>query len=463
MIFIQLDRNSATSLTQQLYKQLQLKIVDGELPSGYRLPASRKLADELKVSRNLVTEVYETLNVEGFIESRPGSGSFVASGAMLKGFTRIKPESEVDVKVATRTENDSVHFYTGIPEYLFPKGAWGRCLRDAALYADKDLYGYGYNESIPDLQKALRKWLGIHKGIQCSSEQILIFPGTHAAVALLLSVFSDRPGPAVIEDPSLPSLHSVISGFGRKITYISGNQKNGDARNNYSEPEPCFVLITPSHSYPMGEIMTVQRRIELLELLDDSVPIIENDYDGELIYNGPVVSSMHLLAPDRVIHTGSMNGTLYPGLKMAYMVVPGKFVDRVSKAKVERGCTCPSLEQLALARFIESNEYDKHVIKLKKHYSKQYRFLNEELNRIFKGKMEISGIGSGQYITLRFPGLDLRGELRRKLEKAGFYCQYGWECSVSPELYKDVMVLCFGMLTRVEITKGIEILKSVLL
>ncbi|WP_319563026.1 PLP-dependent aminotransferase family protein [Marispirochaeta sp.] len=461
MIFFQLNRESPIPLSRQLYEQLQLRIVSGELLPGYRLPSSRRFARDHGISRNLVTEVYETLVIEGYLESRTGAGTFVSSGAVLKSFRprlhESEPEEEKSVKVS------GVRFETGIPASLFPRGHWGRCLRDAVLYGRNELFGYGYTNGIPELQTSLRTWLGISKGIDCRKNQIMIFPGTHQAVRLLMELFTDDDRWGVIEDPLLPSLRTLVLDSGGKILPVPLDEEGMKTGEIPRDLAVKYLMVTPSHNFPLSGIMTIQRRIELIDYVRRTGAwIIENDYDGELIYKGPVLSSLYLLAPDKVIHIGSFSGTMYPGLKIAYMIVPQKLVESVVLQKERLRLTCPHLEQLALARFMDSGYYDAHVSRLKKHYFHLYRHLAARLNACFSGRVEILGIGAGQYLTARFPGTVFDEDLRKKLEKAGFSAYFGHDTTSCPGDYADILVFSFGMLDKEEISRGVDILADVL-
>lgn len=455
-MFIPLDRQSSASLTRQLYEQLQLKIISGELPSCYRLPASRVLAKELQVSRNLVTEVYDTLKVEGYIESRSGSGTFVSSQTYLKSY-KILTELNTPEKNQTSSENKSeeIRFETGIPDSLFPRTHWGRCLRDASINSHENILDYGNYNGIPQLQESLKQWLSIHKGIQCRSEQIFIFSGTHQGLDLLKELYSKNKDQMIIEDPNLPSIRS------KKIKSISIDGAVPWLNDIEKSDNLKAIAVTPSHSYPLGRIMTIQKRIKLIEIAQKKdFRIIENDYDGELIYKGPVLSSMHLLAPGWVIHLGSFNGTMYPALRLAYMIVPEDLLERVGSLKNKMSFICPAIEQLALAEFIDRGYYDDHLIKLKKHFYKSYNLLADLLQKAFGNRVEIMGIGAGQYLTARFPGVDFIGELTVKMKKAGLFVQYAYDCAENPSEYSNILVFSFGKLNREQITRGIAILEQ---
>ena len=464
MLFIKLNRQADRSLTRQLYEQLPIKIVSGELPPLYKLPASRTLAEELHISRNLVTEVYETLKVEGFIESRSGSGTYVSKGASLKSFQSSEAEtfSHRDQEEKTVNENH-IYFNTGIPESIFPKGHWARCLRESVLYGDTELFGYGYNNGIPQLQESLKQWLALHKGIHCLSDQILIFPGTHQALELLMDLFSSKSGKMIIEDPQLPSIRDKASSYKKLTESVSIDDKGLVVEEIQKIENINSVLVTPSHHYPLSTIMTVQRRIQLIEYaVERNFWIIENDYDGELIYKGPVVSSIHLLSPEKVIHIGSFSGTMFPSIKLAYMVVPKILKEKITMKKGAMGYVCPSLEQLAMAKFIDHGYYDDHLIRLKKHFSRQYNFIIKILTDLFGNMIQILGIGAGQYITVRFKGLDFSGALWGEIQNAGVFPDFAFNCTDNKSELADILVFCFGKLTNDEIAKGISTLKGVI-
>ena len=456
MIFIRIDRDSPLSLTRQIYEQLQLKIISGELPVHYRLPASRTLAENLHVSRNLVTEVYETLKVEGYIEAVSGSGTFVSPNAVMRSYRSRGTESTAEGPKEKPRSGHEIRFDTGIPDALFPRSHWGKCLREASVYCRPDTLDYGNDEGIPELRESLRQWLAIHKSIRCRSDQVFIFAGIHQALDLLKGFFKERNGEMAAEDPNLPSIRAKTF-----PTFPTGGK--GPLIKDLENPGKLkAVLLTPSHSYPLARIMPIQTRVEILEhARQNGLRIVENDYDGELIYKGPTLSSMHLLAPDNVIHLGSLNGTMYPGLRLAYMVVPEELSADIGKCKTRYGYVGPSIPQLAMARFIDGGYYDDHLIRLKKHYSKQYRLLARLLTESFRD-VEILGIGAGQYLTARFPGLDFIGELTKRIEEAGLLLNYAYNCTNNPSEYADTIIFQLGKLDRHHLERGVNLLTGVL-
>lgn len=457
MYFIKLDRKLSKSLTKQLYEQLQEKIISNEFPSNFKLPPSRTLANELHISRNLISEVYDTLKVEGYIYSKTGSGTFVSSNASFISTKQKVYESKITKEDCINNSTTKIIFETGIPEFLFPRGLWGRCLRDASITSSAEILGYGNNNGIPQFQKSIKRWLLIHKGINCLFNQILIFPGTHQSIDVLKKYFCIDNNQIIIEDPNLPSIRR------KNLLSVTTDMAGLNIEKIDEEKNVSAVMVTPSHSYPLSQIMTIQRRIQLIQLAKKkNFYIIENDYDGELIYKGPIISSIYQLEPDKVIHLGSFSGTMYPSIKLSFMVVPIHLIEKISLIKSEMGFICPGVEQLSMTFFINNGYYDTHLLKLKKHFLKLYNFLVKLLKTSFNNNVEIIGIGAGQYIAARFIGYNFIGRLTDEIKERGLHIYYGYDCSIDPIKYSDIVILQFGKLDREQLIRGVKILDEVL-
>ncbi len=461
MLHIPIDKESSLPLFRQVTEGLRQLILTGALPPDFKLPSSRKLALELGVSRNLVTNVYEQLEAEGYLVPRRGSGTFVASGSVLNHFNRDKSGSRsLQRKSSEKNRTDTIFFRTAVPVNHFPRSKWAETLRDAALYSPDEDWEYGQREGLASLRNELKTYLHRAKGIQCRPDQIFIVDGTSQALIICSQVLCLQTGTIVVEDPLLDHVTGTLKSRCTNLVPIpvdeQGLRTDLLLGQNYDA-----VHVTPSHHHPLGYCMPVQRRIHLVESVRNRDAIIlENDYDSEFFFSHSPLSSLQLLAPDIVVHIGTFSGTMYPAIRLGYLVVPETLVDDFKTRMTESGYYTSMIKQAAMALFLERGYYERHVLQLKKIYRKKHDILRQALNQYIREPYDLPGIMCGQYQAVRFPCLDFHSDFDTILKKEGVYCERASQHSGNPETHRDTLVLSFGALSDNEIREGIKRLAS---
>lgn len=467
MLGIKLEREGEKSLTRQLYEQLRDSILNKKMEGGERVPASRKLAEELAVSRNIVLEVYEQLKAEGYLESRGGSGTYVAEGSYIEQYKSLRRPERPRGRDRLKSEpaKKPLTFYPGHPDlHNFPRKRWAIAMRDSYVDATPDLYSYGHESGLPELREALTKFLLKTKGIECSAEQIIILGGSIQAFNIITRLFAEKSREVIIEDPSFIGIQNIF-----KLQNYRCQTVDSDDRGVLVEqiPEDCkipLIVVTPSHHFPLGGILPIQRRVKLIELARrQDLYILENDYDSDFRLQGAPVSSLQLLDPDRVIHIGTFSQILYPSLRLGYMILPENLVEPALNIKIESSMNLPLIQQFALARFIKEGSLERHISRMKKLYKAKRECLLELLEQQFADQIRLCGDAAGLYITAALDGLDLTApRFSKALQEEALTIDLVENHSIKKGRYREKMLLGFGHLSHDELEDAVGRLKRAL-
>ncbi|MBN8480380.1 MAG: PLP-dependent aminotransferase family protein [Xanthomonadales bacterium] len=360
----------------QLIRALKAAILDARLAAGSRLPASRTLARELDVSRNTVLAAYEQLQAEGFLLGRVGSGSYVADVgsrvspnrrnpgqapvAPLSPFARRALASTDGVRIPGR-EHAGLRYNLqyGVP-LTNPAlaSAWRREINRAAERAEFD---YPDAQGLPELRARICDYLTRRRGVDAQPEDVLVISGTQQAFALAARVLLDANDTVVLEDPHYRGARQIFLANGLRVR---GVRVDADGLVPAAlPPRARLAVVTPSHQFPTGALLPLARRVELLEWAAASRAwLIEDDYDGEFRFGGRPLAALKSLDRDgRVIYIGSFSKTLFPALRLGYMVLPASLraAYRAAKWLEDRGSN--TLEQAALANFMANGGFERHL------------------------------------------------------------------------------------------------------
>ncbi len=368
MPIVELDRSKNTSLIRQLFEQMQTKILEGILPEGFRLPSTRLMAEELGVSRNVVLEAYDQLLAEGYIESKAGSGSFVATGAIYSPIEDPKLEN-IDHIGFEPLNPKEIDFRSGLPDLkLFPINLWLRLTRDVYQEATPAQLAYGSPEGRMELREAIADYVRIHRGVRCHPEQILITAGTTQAIGLISRVLlQGKNKHAALEDPLTADIRLIIKGFGGIIHPIPIDEFGLMTEKLPKNIKPRFIYVTPSHQFPLGVTMPIQRRIQLLEYAQKAnAYILEDDYDSEYRYDAMPINSIQGVDPNRVVYVGTFSKTLCPSLRIGYIIFPTELIEKGRLLKWFTDLHNATMDQLVLARFLKEGHFNRFVMRMKK-------------------------------------------------------------------------------------------------
>ncbi|MFT5560984.1 MAG: GntR family transcriptional regulator/MocR family aminotransferase [Candidatus Azotimanducaceae bacterium] len=477
MISLPLDGDG--SLQQQIYRALRLNITTGRMVTGSRFAPSRVLATELAVSRNTVVAAYEQLCAEGYAETKPGAGTF-AAGVKVEPLqsllTEIEPTwSEYSKRVGEVSEHSlfrpsraklRYNFLYGEPGYLdLPIEQWARIIGKKARGLTEAQLGYAPASGLGVLRKALAEYLQRSRGVSCDPEQVLIVQGTQEAIELVTRAFVEPGVTAVIEEPHYRGFERCLRAAGAEILAVPVDDDGLQTDALKAVKLARVAYTTPSHQFPLGSILSLQRRMALLDwAADNQTVILEDDYDGEFRYEGRPIPSMQSL--DRrgcVIYVGTASKVLFPSLGLGWMVLPKSMVPMFQRMKALSDRNCSTLEQLAFAEFISEGYLERHIHRAKKKHRTRRAILLDTLQRELGARAEIVGTQAGIHILLRLKQLP-NTAIETLIERAaangvGVYSASPYY--LKPPPYVELL-LGYASLTPAQIKTGVRRLAGVI-
>jgi GntR family transcriptional regulator/MocR family aminotransferase len=402
---LHLDPALAGGRRSGLEHALREAIRTGRLAPHARLPATRKLAAELGLSRGTVQAAYEQLTAEGFLTAKQGSGTVVAS---LSSPHTPSLQAPAQPPVPAEPRYD---LRPGSPDVsTFPTAAWLRATRHALNSAPAAAYGYGDPRGRPELRTALAEYLGRTRGVLARPEQIVVTSGYVQALALLTRALAELGSPATaMEDPCLDFHREVVRRHGSRVVPLPVDEHGArtDLLSGSGFPAVGAVVLTPAHQYPTGVTLHPARRLALTEWARTSGGVvIEDDYDGEFRYDRQPVGAVQGMAPDHVAYVGTASKTLGPGVRLAWLVLPPHLVDPVVDHKRHSDHHTGSIGQLTLARLITTHDYDRHVRACRLRYQGRRDLLLARLpaaaGRSASG-IAVQGIAAGLHALVTLP------------------------------------------------------------
>jgi GntR family transcriptional regulator/MocR family aminotransferase len=380
---LELDRDANLPLHRQLYNSLRSHILDGRLPPKTRLPATRVLAGDLGVSRNTVIAAYDALLAEGYLDSIAGSGTRVAllpaPPARRRTACAELPQLSARGRLMTtqprdRTIPGRIAFHPGYPEIAtFPFATWSRLLALAMRNVREDLFGYHLVNGHPRLRRAIAEYLAVSRGVKCTPEQVIVVTGTQAALDLIARLFMDPGDHFWIEDPGYVGAYSAFLAAGGRPAPLPVGP--GGWQLDAAGPRPRLIFVTPSCQWPLGLVMPMEVRLRLLHVAEHhDAWIIEDDYDSEYRFRGhPIPAMQGLDDSGRVIYIGTLSKTMFPSLRVAYIVVPPTLIDGFDTAVSITGQYPPLVLQAALADFIAQGFLATHLRRMRRLYARRQR------------------------------------------------------------------------------------------
>jgi GntR family transcriptional regulator/MocR family aminotransferase len=448
-------------MIRQLFNQLRQAILSGRLQPEARLLSSRELADQLRISRNVVLEAFDMLHAEGYVYSRPGAGTYVATGAIFTpGIDIPKPPQVENVTMGYDSPEGVINFRAGTPHLkLFPKSLWQKMINEVFSAPLEETLAYGHPEGRAELRQAICDYVVTQREVVCHPDQIVITAGTTQAIGIACNLLLKEKKDVFLEDPITKDIQLIVQNHGGVLHPVAVDSDGMNTSELPETPIPAFIYVTPSHQFPIGGTLPIQRRIDLLKFSRKTgCYIIEDDYDSEFRFDGPPLSSLHGLLPERVIYIGTFSKTLCPAIRIGYMVLPPELINRGRSCKWLRDLHNEVISQLALARFISQGHYLRHVRKMRKHYVKRRRDVVVKLEQYFGDRVEILGSAAGLHLVARFRDCQFTDLFFNQLETAGARFYPVGQHAIGPEQHRDKIMIGYGNLSSEEISNGIEIL-----
>jgi GntR family transcriptional regulator/MocR family aminotransferase len=419
---IAVNRLSETPLHRQIYNDFRAMILDRRLESGQQLPSTRALAHELRVSRIPVLDAYAQLLAEGYIESRSGAGTFVKI-SLSEQFSSVRPTVPSVLNDVGNTEisqlaqllpvertpwfPSSGAFSVGqIAHDHFPFRVWSDLVTRHARRVRASSLDYADPMGSEGFREAIAVYLRTARAVRCEASQIMIVNGSQHALDLSARVLLDRSTPAWIEEPGYELLRYTLVLSGCQLVPIPVDSEGLDVTAGIELcPTARAAFVTPSHQYPLGATMSPTRRLQLLEWAHSHHAwIVEDDYDSEYRYESIPVASMQGLDPgSRVIYIGTFSKTLFPSLRLGYIVIPHTLVTRFQAVRRANDLFPSPLFQAALTDFLQAGHFTRHVRKTRQLYAERCKTLTQALKTEFGTEIEILGAEAGMHLVVTFP------------------------------------------------------------
>jgi GntR family transcriptional regulator/MocR family aminotransferase len=454
-LLLRLDRERVESLGSQLERELREAIRSSRLAAGERLPSSRELARELGVSRGLVQECYSQLLAEGYLSARTGSGTRVAAGA---GQSAPAP-----VTVTTQPSRLKVDFRLGWPDIAsFPRSDWLWAMREVSRTAPAEELGYGDPRGSLRLREVLAGYLRRVRGAVAEPERILVCAGFAQGFNLVVrAMVRDGERIFAFEDPGHPDDRATVERWGVKSVMVAVDEHGIDV-DALASTGARGVLLTPAHQSPTGVVLAPERRQSLVEWAQarDAI-IVEDDYDSEFRYDREPVGALQGLVPHRVAMIGTVSKSLSPGLRLGWIVCPPALLDAIVEEKLQDDRGSPVLEQLALAKLIESGRFDRHLRRMRGVYGARREALIDALAE-HAPRVTLHGLAAGIHAVAALPdGADeLEVAAQARARSIGLYPMSRYRAGGGTQ--PPQLALGFGNLTEASITRGIATVSDLL-
>lgn len=420
-LLLHLDMQSGLPRNRQIYRLLRQAILDRQLAADTRLPSSRDLAGELGISRNTVLYAYEQLLAEGYLEARASSGTYVANTVPdLDGLSAAPPPRKSgggQARLSRRGQRLLAHagvaqqqwgaFVPGVPDVSrFPHQIWSDLQRRVWRQPPVSALTYGSGGGYQPLREALAGYLKAARSVDCGAGQIVVTSGIHQSLDLCLRLLSD-PGDVVwVEDPCYWGARTLLAASGVEIRPIALDAEGICPTPAQMARPPRFIVVTPSHQYPLGMVMSLSRRRMLLEYAQrHGCWIIEDDYDSEFRYSGrPLASLQGMDSGERVLYMGTFSKTMFPGLRLGYLVLPEALAPAFITGMEELYRAGQAPVQATLAEFIVQGHFNAHVRRMRLLYGGRLELLRQAIASHFDAdELQVCGGDTGLHLVLRLP------------------------------------------------------------
>jgi len=426
---IAVDAVSDVPMYQQLSDWFRRAIIDGRLRPGQRVPSTRSLAGELKISRIPVLGAYEQLLAEGYLETFTGAGTCVASSIPTLPLP-VKPRKPAPPQVAEQPSTRRVSrrvaqmrgpeqvwlgnmgaFRVGVPALEhFPTALWSKLVGRHARHLSMESMAYGDSQGYLPLREAVAEYLGAVRAVRCDASQVLITTGSQQGLQICAHVLLDPHDHVWMEEPGYSGAHQALAAAGAQLVPVPVDEEGIDvAEGLRRERGARAAYISPSHQFPLGMTMSATRRMQLLAWAEQTGAwIIEDDYDSEFRFGGhPIASLQGTDTSGRVIYLGTFSKVMFPALRLGYMVVPKDLVADFHAGRDAIDTFSSSLYQLAMTDFIREGHFARHIRRMRMLYAERRVATLEAIHRYLGDRLEVIGAEAGMQLAGLLPmGVD---------------------------------------------------------
>src|SRR5271156_3305916 len=480
---VALDSRSKTPMYGQLYEWFRRAILDGQLRPGQRVPSTRGLAAELKVSRIPVSSAYEQLQAEGYLETFVGAGTCVVRSipvdalkptfgkiqAAARQVSKSKAPRIVSSRVALMRvpeqtwSNKLVAFRVSLPALEhFPTGVWSKLVNRHARRPTRQLLAYGDAKGYMPLREAIAEYLGAVRAVRCDASQVLVTTGSQLGLQLSGQVLLDANDRVWVEEPGYSAARQALAMAGAQVVPVPVDDEGLDVAEGIRRARDArAVYITPSHQYPLGVTMTATRRMLLLNWAARSGAwIIEDDYDSEYRFGGrPIPSLQGLDAGARVIYVGTLSKVMFPALRLGYVVAPKDLVEAFATARDATDQFSSTLYQAVMADFIREGHFARHIRRTRALYAQRRAALVEAIQKHLGNQLEVVGAEAGMHLAALLPRGVNDVRVAKKAAQLGIAAQPLSSCCSKPPI-RGGLILGYGGADARQLEDGVRKLCS---
>ena len=492
-IMIDLQGGAKAPLYEKIYEYIKRDVIEGKIPVGEKLPSTRLLAKHLAVSRSTVEMAYEQLLAEGYIKAEPCRGFFVCDITELYELGNIEDIRHIVSFVKKEQEETACRHIIDFSPYAidtehFPYNVWRKLNKNVLLDDREELLLSGDGQGDYGLRKAIAAYLHQARGVNCQPDQLIIGAGNEYLEILLTQILG-RNKQVLMENPTYLQAYHTFLNMGYQMSFVSVEEEGIDPQK-VRKYDPDVVYIMPSHQFPLGTVMPLKQRLELLKWASEKEDryLIEDDHDSEYRYRGKPIPSLQSIDHfDKVIYIGTFSKSIAPSLRISYMVLPPELLKRYHKNCGFYSTTVPKIQQEVLRAFIEEGHFERHLNKMRGIYRSKHDFLLAELKK--RNWVEkIYGDHAGLHVLVQVNTEKKEKEICNLAEKQGIRI-YGiseyvvWEsdqkchetgknknASIESEKkgfaanspHKPILLLGYGRLSEDEIQKGLFMLDSII-
>ena len=481
---ISIVRQSATPLYRQLYDGFREAILGRRLSPGQRIPSTRSLADELGISRLPVFNAYEQLVAEGYFHSGVGSGTFVAT-SIPGGIRRPAREAsrspkpvrerrvvsrDIDFLLPNRAEpwlRGWGAFRVSEPAVgNFPHGIWSRLVGRHGRAAGSDAGSLNYGDPMGHrpLREAVAAYLRTARAVRCEADQVMVVSGSQQALSLTARVLVDPGNPVWVEEPGYGGARNVLGLRSARLIPVPVDEEGLNVSAGVELcPEATAAYVTPSHQYPLGMVMSVSRRLQLLDWAERTGSwIIEDDYDSEYRYESlPIASLQGLDRNSRVLYVGTFSKVLFPALRLGYIVIPADLVERFVAVRDATDIFPPAFSQMVLADFIRQGHFARHLRRMRALYRERRSALVDAIRTQLGDTLRVVGDEAGMHLVASLSNGHDDREVSIRAARQGLWVMPLSSCYVG-KAARQGFVLGFGGTGVPEISGGVRRLRTAL-
>ena len=465
-LMIPLDNDSARPLYQQIYEYIRKEIADGKISCGEKLPSTRLLAKHLLLSRSTVETAYEQLFAEGYIEARDRRGYYASdiSKLYLEGAGQKERKSRIPVRTEEKENYKVVFSPEGSEMGCFPYGVWRKISKELLSGDDPELFLSGEPAGERKLREAVCRYLYHARGVNASPEQIVVGAGNEYLLILLAQILGEKKRVAM-ENPTYLKAYYTFSHMHYDICAIEMDG-GGILLEEVERKKPDIVYTMPSHQFPMGAVMPMKRRLELLHwALGGERYIIEDDHDSEFRYRGkPIPSLQGIDRKGSVIYMGTFSKSISPSLRVSYMVLPEGLLERYRKNCGFYASTVPKEQQLKLTALFNQGHFERYLNRMRGVYKGKHDYLLGLLRKE-PWVHKIYGDNAGMHLLVEVDSLLSQEDIVNRAKENGVVVytleEYQIPGSVLKEKEYPTLLLGYGALTEKEMQYGVEVLGEI--